>query len=211
MRHDEGFTLIELLIAMAIFGFLLIIVVAGFIDIVHLDQNGLASRAVQQNTRLVTDDIEQTIRTSTEAWPITSGANSTICMVGNNGITEYAVSGGNLYEGSPSINLSTLNLTSSSSCPVPPAATLANWTKLNDTSVVTGLLQSYVTPPIPGTLGTVLVTLGMTAASDTTDSSATVNNSDITQSSLSCNGADNSQFCANTTITTAGTLRGQTQ
>ena len=211
MKQEGGFTLIELVVAMAIFGFMLIIVVAGFINIVQLDQNGLASRAVQQNARLVTDDIEQTIRTSTQAWPITSGANTTICMNGSNGIVEYTVSGGILYRGAPAINLGTLDLASSTSCPTPPASVLSHWTKLNDSSVVTGLLQSFVTPPITGTLGTVLVTVGMEAASDTTDDMVHSDSADLTQSSLNCNGNHGSQFCADTTITTAGTLRGQTE
>lgn len=62
-----GYTLIELTIASALFGFMLIAILAGFIAVVRINQNGQASRATQQNARFVMEEIVRVARTATDA------------------------------------------------------------------------------------------------------------------------------------------------
>jgi prepilin-type N-terminal cleavage/methylation domain-containing protein len=73
-RHssDKGFTLIELLLAMAVFSFMLLIVVAGFINIVRLHNEALAANLAQDNARVAIDAMVKDVRDS--SGPILPGA-----------------------------------------------------------------------------------------------------------------------------------------
>ena len=65
-RQDDqmqaGFTLVELTIAMAIFGFMLAIIMAGFLNIVTLHNASVATNVVQDNSQTIIADVEREIR-----------------------------------------------------------------------------------------------------------------------------------------------------
>jgi prepilin-type N-terminal cleavage/methylation domain-containing protein len=62
MRRQNGFTIIELLLAMAFFSFILMLVVAGFIQINRSYTRGLTVKQVQNSARSVIDEISSAIR-----------------------------------------------------------------------------------------------------------------------------------------------------
>jgi prepilin-type N-terminal cleavage/methylation domain-containing protein len=61
---QTGFTLVELLLAMAIFSFMLLIMSAGVIRLIHFYQATLDVRATQQAAREVSDDLTEAARQS---------------------------------------------------------------------------------------------------------------------------------------------------
>lgn len=197
--------MVELLIAMAVFAFMLSIVLVGFIYIVRIDQAGLASRTTQQNARDLSDTITQSVRTSTYAWTGTvSSSVNTLCMTDIGGTTEYALVSNN---GAYDLYLGPGPATSAQPCTA-PVGIPNGWRKLNDDDVTVALMQASVTPPIPGTLGTVSLTLGVASRDDLPDMLVQPDTSDITQSQVACSPGAGSQFCAATTLTTTTALRG---
>lgn len=205
LTNQKGFTMVELLIAMAVFSFMLSIVLVGFVSIVRIDQAGLTSRATQQNARDLSDTVTQSIRTSTQAWTSTvSSSVNTLCLGDIGGTTEYALfasaNGSDLYSGPGPA-------TASQPCNA-PASPPSSWRKLNDDNVAVMLMQASVTPPIPGTLGTVSLTLGVASRNDLADTVLQPNPSDITKSQVACKPDAGDQFCAATTLTTSAALRG---
>lgn len=61
---QQGFTLIELLLAMAVFSFMLLIVIAGFMNIVHMHNSAVASNQAQDNARAALDELVLSVRDS---------------------------------------------------------------------------------------------------------------------------------------------------
>ena len=74
---EAGFTLIELLMAMAIFSFMLMIVVIGFINVVHIHNQAVAANIAEDNARTAMDELVRAVRTSNGVLP--SAAN-TLCL-----------------------------------------------------------------------------------------------------------------------------------
>src|SRR5262249_28156495 len=71
LKSESGFTLIEYILALAIFSLMLLIIVGGFLNIVHLHQTGLAQRNTQQYSR---SGMEEMVRSSRSALaPKTTG------------------------------------------------------------------------------------------------------------------------------------------
>jgi prepilin-type N-terminal cleavage/methylation domain-containing protein len=85
--QPEGFTLIELVLAMAIFGFMLLLIVAGFINVVRLHNEALASNSAQDSARTATDAIVQAVRGSSGVVsPTVQGVPSTsLCLASASG------------------------------------------------------------------------------------------------------------------------------
>jgi prepilin-type N-terminal cleavage/methylation domain-containing protein len=63
-NRQAGFTLVELLLAMAIFSFMLVIMSAGVIRLIHFYQATIDVRATQQAAREVSDDLTEAARQS---------------------------------------------------------------------------------------------------------------------------------------------------
>jgi prepilin-type N-terminal cleavage/methylation domain-containing protein len=63
--NQRGFTLIELLVAMAVFSFMLLIIVVGFMNIVNVHNAALASNHAQDSARAAMDEMVQGVRDST--------------------------------------------------------------------------------------------------------------------------------------------------
>jgi len=94
MRNTEaGFTLVELLVAMAIFSFMLLIVVSGFINIVHIHNQAVAANIAQDNARTAMDELVRGVRTSNGVLPSAAG---TLCLTNTSNGQQilYYVAGG---------------------------------------------------------------------------------------------------------------------
>src|SRR5258705_7656478 len=77
---EQGFTLVELLMAMAVFSFMLLIVVVGFMNIVHLHNQAIASNMAQDNARTVMDEMVRAVRDSQGVITTTPGPFGTVCL-----------------------------------------------------------------------------------------------------------------------------------
>jgi len=63
-RAQSGFTMVELLIAMAFFSFLLMTVTVGFVQINRSFTKGVIVKTIQENGRVLIEDISRGIRSS---------------------------------------------------------------------------------------------------------------------------------------------------
>jgi prepilin-type N-terminal cleavage/methylation domain-containing protein len=78
---EKGFTLIELMVAMAVFSFMLIIVVSGFISVVRMRNEALAADAAQDNARVAMDTLVAAVRDSSGVITPTAGlTGSDLCL-----------------------------------------------------------------------------------------------------------------------------------
>jgi prepilin-type N-terminal cleavage/methylation domain-containing protein len=100
LRAEDGFTLIELLIAMTVFSFMLLIVLAGFINIVHLHNAALASNIAQDNARTAIDEVVQAVRDShAVVEPAPLGSSTQLCLQKANSAEELIwVTGGGILQ-----------------------------------------------------------------------------------------------------------------
>jgi prepilin-type N-terminal cleavage/methylation domain-containing protein len=73
MRDQHGFTLVELLVAMAVFSFVLLIIVIGFMNIVSIHNAALASNQAQDSVRSAMDQMVQGVRDSTGVQTLRTG------------------------------------------------------------------------------------------------------------------------------------------
>lgn len=74
MKNQQGFTLVELLVAMAVFSFVLVIIVVGFMNIVTIHNAALASNQAQDSVRSAMDEMVQAVRDSTGVQSIQNDA-----------------------------------------------------------------------------------------------------------------------------------------
>lgn len=196
-QKQSGFTMIELLLAMAIFSMALVIVSAGFINIVRLYQSGLASRSTQQNARLLLEEVSRTVRDSGSATPVvvTTGVGgvtvvSRVCLQNGSRIVVYAVDGaGNLRQGTTTVP----------TCPAP--AFDSSWKTVNDSTVRVTQFAIDSTGKVGPAGGTVMMTI-------TVASKNNLDNLDDTTNKTTCRPGAGSQFCAVTTLSSTATLRG---
>lgn len=63
--NQGGFTLIELLMAMAVFSFMLSIIVAGFLNVVRLHNSSVSTNVVMDNAQTIMSTLERDIRDGT--------------------------------------------------------------------------------------------------------------------------------------------------
>ena len=92
-KAQARFTLVELLVAMSIFSFMLLIVVSGFINIVHIHNQAVAANISEDNARKAMDELVRGVRTSNGVLPSAAG---TLCLTNtSNGqqIIYYVVGG----------------------------------------------------------------------------------------------------------------------
>ena len=199
-NNQAGFTLIELLMAMAVFSFMLMLVSAGFIQIVRIYQAGIASRTTQQNARLVLDAIGKDIRVSASAVSAPSAIQSSqydlLCLAKGSQTLQYAVdtSTGNL-------KVNTVTNPVAGACPAP--VNFTGWRTLNDAGVIVEQFKATTTPPVQPGLGTAMVTLTLASRNNLNALDAT-SNPPMTR----CLPGAGSQFCAVTTLSSGATLRG---
>jgi prepilin-type N-terminal cleavage/methylation domain-containing protein len=78
MRHlgDQGFTLIELLLAMAVFSFMLLIIVVGFINIVRIHNSAIASNLTQDSANAGMNAVVNAVRDSAGVVSMTYNTNA---------------------------------------------------------------------------------------------------------------------------------------
>jgi prepilin-type N-terminal cleavage/methylation domain-containing protein len=82
---EGGFTLVELLVAMAVFSFMLVIVVVGFINVVHMHNQAIASNMSQDNARTAMDELVRAVRDSAGVVSTTAGPSGTLCLASPTG------------------------------------------------------------------------------------------------------------------------------
>ncbi len=75
-RAEAGFTLIELLMAMTVFSFMLLIVVVGFMNVVRIHNQAIASNYTQDNARTAMNELVRAVRDSTAVLTPAAGAGS---------------------------------------------------------------------------------------------------------------------------------------
>ncbi len=191
LRHQQGFTLVELIIAMAVFSFMMVIVSAGFIQVVRIHQSGIASRTTQQNARLVIDAIMKDVRQSALAATANPGQLNWLCLARGSQTLEYAV------DGSGNLRVGAIATPASGTCPAPVFN--STWRTLNDPAVTVTQFAVTTTPPTQPGLGTTMVTLTL----------ASRNNLDALDATKTrCLPGAGSQFCAVTTLNSGAALRG---
>jgi prepilin-type N-terminal cleavage/methylation domain-containing protein len=89
-NKQSGFTLVELMVAMAVFSFMLLIIMVGFMNIVRLHNAAIASNVAQDNARIAIDDMVRAIRDSTGVVTApTAGPNGTMCLKYSAGPQQY--------------------------------------------------------------------------------------------------------------------------
>lgn len=193
---EAGFSLVELLLAMAVFSFMLLIITAGFINVVRIQQSGVASRSTQQSARLVLDSLMKDVRAASVARVRETGQNDALCLDTGGQTLEYAVdSNGDLRVASIG------SLAASSACPVPVID--SSWRRLGDSPVKTTQFNVVGTDPVNSGLGTVMVTLTLVARSN-----LDVLNTDPVLPGTRCEPGSGAQFCSVTTLSSTASLRG---
>ncbi|HEY6737131.1 MAG TPA: prepilin-type N-terminal cleavage/methylation domain-containing protein [Candidatus Saccharimonadia bacterium] len=100
--RQAGFTLIELILAMAVFSMMLLIIVNGFITVVHLHNSAMALNDAQDNARSAMDQVTQAVRNaSPTADPVVQGSapvGATLCLQSDTGPEViFYVTGTTLY------------------------------------------------------------------------------------------------------------------
>src|ERR1700733_13320507 len=81
MKAQAGFTMIELLVAMTIFSFMLMIISVGFINVVKIHNQALASNNSQDNARTAINELVRAVRDSTGVSGAPGiGPNGTLCL-----------------------------------------------------------------------------------------------------------------------------------
>jgi prepilin-type N-terminal cleavage/methylation domain-containing protein len=95
--RQAGFTLIELLVAMAIFSFILLIIVSGFLMVMRMRNKALAYNMVQDSARTAMNELVRAVRDSSGVVPasVVAGPNGAICLQQTGGqVLRYYVTGG---------------------------------------------------------------------------------------------------------------------
>jgi prepilin-type N-terminal cleavage/methylation domain-containing protein len=99
-RKDErGFTMIELLVAMAVFSFMLLIITVGFINIVRLHNQAIASNIAQDNARTAMDELVRAVRDSSDVLTPAAGVPANrLCLASASGPQQlYYLNANRLY------------------------------------------------------------------------------------------------------------------
>jgi prepilin-type N-terminal cleavage/methylation domain-containing protein len=181
---ERGFTLVELLVAMSVFSFMLVIVVVGFINIVHLHNQALASNAAQDNARAGMDELVRAVRDSAGVVSTTPGPNGRLCLASPTGQQRvYYLVGG--------------VLTRADNCAAPVAGTIASITSSavtvsNFAAVVQSTGPKVVKPVVQLTL-----TLGSSNGTTTGTGAA-----------LTCGTSNSARtFCSTVTLTSGAVPR----
>lgn len=92
-KIPAGFTLIELIFAMATFTTMLLIAVAGFVNILYIYNQAGASRDNQAQARNIMEQVGRDVRFGTAVK--TSADGKTICIAGSpEGFVSYSLNGG---------------------------------------------------------------------------------------------------------------------
>ena len=180
---EQGFTLIELLVAMSVFSFMLVIVVVGFINIVHLHDQAIASNIAQDNARTAMDEMVRAVRDSQGIITPTAGPLGTVCVGSPTAGQEryYYVNAGVLYRSD--------NCTTHAN----PEAVTSNVVKVSNFVVTVQSTGPTVVKPV------VQITVTVGSNNGTTTGSG---------ASLACNGSNSDRtFCSIVTLTSGAVPR----
>lgn len=91
---EAGFTLIELLMAMTVFSFMLLIIVVGFMNIVRMHNQAVASNQAQDSARTAMDELVLAVR---DSGGVTKAQPGLLCLASTTGQPQqYFIAGGKL-------------------------------------------------------------------------------------------------------------------
>lgn len=197
-HNQAGFTLVELIIAMAVFSFMLTIIMVGFLGVVRTHESGVVQRNTQQNARLALDQLTKAVQqsaTATHSVVTTSPSEvDKLCLTsgGQNVVLEVVP-----HVVSSTLTVDTLTL---GTIPAGPCVSATTYSRLTDDSVTVTQFKTSQLPPQNTSLGTVGVTLSVASAYGTADLDSVTH--------TSCNPGPGSQFCAVTTMQAMAVLKG---
>lgn len=103
LSPEEGFTIIELLLAMAVFSFVLMITVAGFVQVNRSYTKGINVRRAQDSARTIVEQIAREIRISEDVT--FNGPARTLCIGGNIQYSWSLANSGSGFQGAPGTRL----------------------------------------------------------------------------------------------------------
>jgi len=189
LKATSGFTLIELVLSMAIFSFMLLIIVSGIINIAQLHDEALATDQSQTSARTAMDELVQGVRNSTGVAPpaVAGTVLSKLCLATNSGTQQiYYVNAKVLYRSD--------NCATNTSWIIEPTNTYA----LTNSGVQVGNFQATVETGGNGVSEQeVRLTLTVGSNNGTTNSTGTA-----------CLNSDTSrQFCSIVTLTSGAVPR----
>jgi prepilin-type N-terminal cleavage/methylation domain-containing protein len=197
IKTQSGFTLIELTIAMAVFTFMLSIILVGFLGVVKTHESGVVQRSTQQNARLAMDQITKAIqRSATSTSSIIKSPPAEIDKVcitsaGQNLVLEVK----SVHVSSAlDVNSLTLGVISAGSC-----VSAATYTRLTDNNVSVVQFKTNEIPPSGSGLGVLGITLTVASAFGLQD---------LNTSQTACSSGSGTQFCSVTTIQSTAVLKG---
>lgn len=188
-RFQTGFTLIELIIAMAIFSFMLLILMVGVLQIFKMYQADLSSKRSQEAARTAMDEISRDVRDSNGVMSVhTNGTQGWICLDSDSLAIYETTDGTSLYKTSGLTNCSDGNFSGGTT------------TKIIDGS---GVVQSRSFKPVAindssGDPVSVRINLVVTTGADDLFS-----DQNLTQCSIGAG----AEFCASTTMSNVISLR----
>jgi len=94
---SAGFTLIELLMAMTVFSFMLLIIVSGFMNIVRLHNQAVASNQAQDSARTAMNELVRAVRDSGGVTSATTLPTGQMCLASTTGQPQqYYIESGSL-------------------------------------------------------------------------------------------------------------------
>ena len=201
-KNQAGFTLVELVMAMAVFSFMLTIIMVGFLGVVKTHESGVVQRNTQQNARLAMDQLSKAAQRSSQAITIvTSPATVSTSEIDKVCLASF---GQNLvFEVKPiyvsaSLTVQSLTLGTISAGQCKSAAT---FTRLTDNSSTVTQFKVTTIPKLGASLGAIETALSVASAYGVSDL-------DGSKQQTSCSPGPGSQFCSVTTIDSTAALRG---
>ena len=85
VNRQGGFTMVELLVAMSVFSFMLLLIVMGFMNVVRLHNQAIASNDSQDNARGAISELVRAIRDSAGVVTPVTGSATSLCLANASG------------------------------------------------------------------------------------------------------------------------------
>jgi len=167
---QHGFTLVELLLALAVFSFVLVFVTTAFLQLFRTYNRGVTRKEVNQNTRLLIDDITDKMRIVSDPALIDTSqvAQGRLCIGSYSYVwNKLGATGTKIKVNGQEINIVRIDGDNLSACQAIPLST--NFTSVQATSMFSGRMgvQSMtVVPQVAGVTG--LFSVAITASTTQT-------------------------------------------
>ncbi len=193
--------------AMAIFSFMLLIIVGGYLNVFKLYQNGLASRDTQQNGRFGMEEMVRTVRESKDALGVVSGGDfDYVCLQSQTGaMSKLMTAASGSYQVLQIVVLPNPAAFDLATCGALSAATAGVATEILSSTNVEVVSFKPTVLLAPTAAGSKSVMLELKIATHKNGLSFGVDT--VTQKT--CSTVTTSQFCSITTYESSATVRGK--